>query len=182
MLRIDLAELGIVAAIAVIVLISLLYGIGRFFQNAFNDEYANALDKRLEALKAQLRNSEYLFQKQVDAANDFASLVDNGRDMDWSPELSYDDDFIPYLASKLDSVEGDLKVFRNRHNGVIFEGIRSNLNEGIWLCSKGAYFYNCGEIEKAEKAAAELDKLFGKTREVFDELITSQTSAQHGVS
>ncbi|HBL6966821.1 TPA: hypothetical protein LSH94_003064 [Morganella morganii] len=139
----------------------------KWIQNLFQNK-KHELDQMLENYKIKLKKSEFIFQKEFEAASEIVALIRsllptyNYPDMDWH-------DACDEIAQNFSQIEINLKRYLAK-NGAILQKIDIDLIECcIGMAGESKFEINSPEVpDSANKAANEL---YEKLKEVEKNLL-----------
>lgn len=156
--------LGIVAAIlgslggGVLIVGAFAKWLGDLWAKRLIQDEKNKLDQELENYKVRLKKSEFLFQKEFEAASEYVALIRRlmppfrHPNMDW-----YDacDD----IALEFDKIESTLESYFSKHGAILDEQAKNKISECIGICAEGKF--DVGEPHEVPRESNEAaDRLY----------------------
>lgn len=93
------------------------------------------LDTELESYKIKLKKSEFIFQKEFEAASEFVAYVQSIEPGYYMPDMIGDDCY-ERIAENLGPIETDLRKYLERHGAVLTDKAADNIKECICLAGK----------------------------------------------
>ena len=126
------------------------------------------LSKETETYKLRLKKQELIFNKELDAANDFMKLHREIRPSYSFPHMEWDD-ACEDVAQRLNKIETALESFLVRHGAVIKTSTRKLLSECHSLASN--YKFANIEDQSLDKAKTKAGELLETLSKIEDELI-----------
>jgi hypothetical protein len=113
--------------------------LGKFVSDRLIAGLQAEFDRKLETHKTRLRKSEFLFQKELDAASGFVSLRRK-----WTPKYDYPDkewdDACQEVAMNFESIETDLETYVAQYKPFIRDDCAADIGKALSLVS-GNKFY-----------------------------------------
>jgi hypothetical protein len=151
---------------ASVVLLGLSSWIGTLLSNRIIERAKSELQKDLESYKASLRKSEFLFEKQYEAASEFIAmrqgfLPAHRPDMDWH-EARED------MAMHFERIAKSLKTFVSKHGAVMSSETVKSLTQCIGLAEEHRYGVHGDVVSREASEAA--DTIWNKLGEVEGKL------------
>lgn len=150
-----------------VVVLGLSGWIGKIFSNRFVEKLKQEIQHEMESYRTKLKKSEFLFQKEFEAASHFISLRRSflpdyiHPDMEW-PEVC------EYVALNLESIEESLSNFRATHGVALKESVLSRLDDAITAAGTGKFEEISLEhipIDGAEKVLRALQEIESELRD-----------------
>jgi hypothetical protein len=137
--------------------------IGKIFADRYAERMKHELQQEIEGYKTRLRKSEFLFQKEFDAASQFIALRQSlvpryrFRDMDWGDAC---EDF----ASDFTKVENALKQYTATHGAALKQIVLDRLSSATEKVARGKFEVSKDGVstegmELAEKVMEELEEV-----------------------
>lgn len=96
------------------------------------------VDTASETFKTQLKKSEFLFQKEYEAASAFTAMVAINRKYSLPGDEDPEDLYSSYVAH-LDKIREDLEGYLRTHGAILFEPERKLIDEAIVLISRNSH-------------------------------------------
>ena len=150
----------------------------------FRSEYAreleslrNQLTKDTESYKIKLRKSEFIFQKEYEAASEFVALkwsflpTYSHPQMDWHEACDE-------IAHDFHKIEKSLSIYISKHGSVLTDEVQSHIRNAI--AKSGEYKFEITEHVVDDVANKAADELFGDDGEMHkaEELLIKQVHSQ----
>lgn len=147
---------------ATVIVLGLSTWIGNLLSNRIIERAKSELEKELESHKTSLRKSEFLFEKQYEAASEFIAMRQGflpayRPDMDWA-EACED------IAMHFNRIEKALKAFVAKHGAVMKAETVELLTQCIGLAEEHQFGVHGDDVSKEARDAA--DTLWTKLGEV----------------
>ena len=167
MLEIVLSVLGALGGGAVIVG-GFAHWLGSLWAKRLIQDEKAKLDIELESYRMKLRKSEFIFQKEYEAASELVGYIQsilpehNREDMIWS-------DACEIIAGNLGAIETSLKVYLGRHGAILTKKAAGNIEECIYLA--GSTKHELSGPDVPESAAEAANKIYEKLREAEESLV-----------
>lgn len=126
------------------------------------------LDTEMESYKVKLRKSEFIFQKEFEAASELVAYAQSILPEHHMPDMTWDD-ACESIADELGGIETSLRKYLGKHGAILTEKATSNIQTCIYLAGSikhevtGPYAHI-----SASKAA---DEIFKKLKEAEKSLI-----------
>lgn len=135
------------------------------------------LTRDAESYKIKLKKSEFLFQKEFEAASEFVALKQR-----FSPAYSYPDmewyDACNEIAGDFDKIEVALISYLSKHGAVLKPGAKELLGLSIGISGKNKFEIIFPDVpDHVNKAADELYDNILKIEEILLQQVYSQSSA-----
>ena len=140
--------------------------IGKIFANRYVEKLKQEIQHEMESYRTKLKKSEFLFQKEYEAASHFISLYRGflpdieHPNMDWHEACEY-------VALSLGSVEDTLSRFRATHGVALKEPVLNRLDDAITAAGVGKFDVGSLEhipIDDAEKVLKALGDIEDELR------------------
>lgn len=137
----------------------------------------NRLTQDTESYKIKLKKSEFIFQKEFEAASEFIVLKrwilpsHSYPDMDWY-------DVCDYIANHFNNIEAYLETYLSKHGAVLRLESKNYLISCIGIAGENKFeISELGDVSrKANQAAEDLYKKLEKVEESLLEQVHSQSS------
>ena len=148
---------------ASIVLLGLSGWIGKILSDRIVERAKSELQRELESHKASLRKSEFLFEKQYEAASEFIALRQSFLpayrfpDMDWH-------DACEDMARNLDKIAGGLKQFVSKHAVVMKTDSVDELMRCVGIAEENQFGVTRDEV--SAEAVSAVETLWPKLEDV----------------
>ena len=135
----------------------------RILAGRYLEKVKHEIQHQIESYKTELRKSEFLFQKEFEAASQFISLRYSFlpgylyREMEW-------EDVCRYFALRFEEVEKKLTQYRAAHAAALQQNAFAHLSEVIDKVASGKFEVRRDEvsakgIDLAEEVMKELEEL-----------------------
>ena len=141
----NLSELVTIAALVMASLVgggSIVLGFSRWIGRILADRYLERVKhdfhQEVESYKTQLKKSEFLFQKEFEAASQFISLYHRFIPSSQHP-LDSPDERVKDFAPKLGDVEKELEQYRRIHGAALQQEVLNRLAETIEKAGSGKH-------------------------------------------
>ena len=138
-------EVGAIAATFIVslggggaIVLGLSNRIGRILGDRYVEKLKHEIQQELESYKTKLKKSEFLFQKEFEAASQFMSLRRGLLPPYWFPEMEWDDACEDF-ARKFDEVEKELERYRATHGAALQQDTLNRLSSAIDKASLGKF-------------------------------------------
>ncbi len=128
----------------------------------------NKLDLDIESYKVKLKKSEFLFQKEFEAASEFIAMMEgfipthHRPDMDWH-------DVCDEIAQRFGVIEPRLKDYLSRHGAILKYEAKESVMLCIRIAGENKFQINGPHVSKAINDAA--NTLYNKLKEVEKSLL-----------
>ncbi|PHR59251.1 MAG: hypothetical protein COA47_09825 [Robiginitomaculum sp.] len=140
-----LEEIGKLAAIillsmggAAVLFLGISKWIGDLLGNRIIEKLKSGLQTDLESYKIKLRKSEFLFQKQYEAASEFTALYQNIIPRRSSPDMDIYEAY-EIMATKTEEIEELLIEYRTKHSVILNKTTLTALSSAIAQASECGY-------------------------------------------
>ena len=166
------AALGIAGAVAVWV----LKVAGKTVADGLLEKFKSDLSREVESYKTKLKKSEFIFQKEFEAASEFIAMKRSFLppkqylEMDWA-------DASEMIAQNFDKIESQIGSFISKHGAILGEKVLKSLSSAEAIASTNKFEGVAVEPSaEAVDAAGELwDELEGIEKSLR-EVVLSQSS------
>ena len=154
------------------IILGLSNWIGQILADRYVEKLKHEIQQELESYRTKLRKSEFLFQKEFEAASQFMAVYRGLRpdyrfpDMDWGDAC---EDF----AQDFDRVEKELERYRATHGAALQRDTLKRLSDAITKASWGKV-----EVEGDEriKLAGQVMEELGEVEKELHEAVWKQSS------
>lgn len=128
----------------------------------------------IEKYKTGLEKSQFIFQKQYEAASELTSLYHKILPSHTNPEMDWSE-ACDEVALRFAENEISLKSFMSAHGAILDKQQEDLLAECIYICGSNKFIVSSGEVSEGANQAAEavLDKLCS-LRQIFQQHIFGQ--------
>ena len=139
------SEVGAVVATLIVslggggaIVLGLSDKIGKILGDRYVEKLKHEIQQELESYKTKLKKSEFLFQKEFEAASQFMSVYRGLRpdyrfpDMDW-------EDACQDFARNFDKAEKELERYRSTHGAALQQDTLDRLSSAIVKSSWGKF-------------------------------------------
>jgi predicted ribosome quality control (RQC) complex YloA/Tae2 family protein len=134
------------------------------------------LDTELESYKVKLKKSEFIFQKEFEAASEFVAYVQSIEPGYYMPDM-IGDDFYESIAGRLGSIETSLRKYLGKHGTVLTDKATSNIKECIHLAGNTKHKIIGPDIpESALEVARDIYSKLKEAEESLNEQVRGQSS------
>jgi hypothetical protein len=131
------------------------------------DEKAK-LDTELESYKVRLKKSEFIFQKEFEAASELVAYVQSILPEHYMPEMIWHD-ACEDIALNLGTIETDLRRYLGKHGAILTDIAANNIETCIYLAGCTKHEVTGPDIPASGSKAA--DNIFNKLKEAEKSLI-----------
>lgn len=125
--------------------------------------------KEIENYKIKLKKSEFIFQKEYEAANEFTSILRTLMPSYTSEDMNWHDDVCPVIATKFDSIETTLRSFLSKHGVILPGNAKDTLGGAINTAGQGKFLIKSEDI--SDDAIIAADKLYNEMKAIEGILI-----------
>ena len=152
-----------------VIVLGLANWIGRILADRYVEKLRSEIQQEIESHRARLRKSEFLFQREFEAASEFISLRRSlmpsyrFRDMEWT-------DACEEFASNFTKVEKELERYIALHGAALKTDILDRISNATEDAASGKFEVSRGEvtsrgIDLADKVMKELEEVENKIRD-----------------
>lgn len=134
------------------------------------------LDDELESYKTKLKKSEFIFQKEYEAASELVALIRNILPTYNRPEMSWDE-ACDDIAHNFNKIEVRLNDFLSRNGAVLKNDAIDLISTCIAVAAEGKFNITSPDVPPAANSAA--DDLFKKLKEA-ESIVLQQVHSQTG--
>lgn len=138
------------------------------FADRYLERVKHEIQQEFESYKTKLKKSEFLFQKEFEAASQFISLHDSLLPRYLYPEMDWGDACVDFVRN-LSEVEKKLGQYKATHGAVLQEDALDHLTKAIRKASNNKFedVWNTATdvIQIAEETMDELEKVEKELRE-----------------
>lgn len=111
---------------------------GALFAKTYVERVKHGLQQETESYRTKLRKSEFLFQKEFEAASEFMELRRRLMPRRRHPEMEWEeacDDF----AAKLDDVEVELERYLSTHGAALHDEVLAMMQSAVYDAEDGKF-------------------------------------------
>lgn len=143
--------------------------IGNLLANRYVERLKHEIQQEIESYKTKLKKSEFLFQKEFEAASQFASLRRSLLPGYWFPDMDWYD-ACEAFARKFEEVEKELERYLATHGIALSQEALDCLSSAIALAASGKFEVSSDEvpgewIDAAGKVVKKLEEVEKKLRD-----------------
>lgn len=147
------------------------------------EQLRSQLLKEIEGYKIALKNSEFIFQKQYEAASELVALQSHIAPKYTFPEMDWHD-ACEYIATGFKSTEKLIDAYLAKHGAVLSVEVKDLLLRSVGLCSTGKFQVKDGNVSPA--AVKNADLMYQTLKKALDSMLkvlmeqTAQKGEQEG--
>lgn len=167
MLEIVLSVLGALGGGAVIIG-GFAHWLGNLWAKRLIQDEKAKLDTELESYKVKLKKSEFIFQKEFEAASELVAYVQSILPEHYMPDMIWDD-ACESIAGNLGAIERGLRKYLGKHGAILTDVAANNIEECIYLAGSTKHVITGPDVPESGLKAA--DKIFKKLKEAEKSLI-----------
>ena len=159
-----------------VVVLGLSGWIGKIFSNRFAEKLKQEIQHEMERHRTKLRKSEFLFQKEFEAASHFISLHRSFLPDYKQPDMEWRE-VCEYVAVNLESIEESLSNFRATHGVALKESVLNRLGDAITAAGVGKF--EISKVSLEHIPIDDADKVLRALQDIESELrdaVWSQSS------
>ena len=163
------SELGTIVASFIIslggggaIVLGLSKWIGQMFADRYLERAKHEIQQEVESYKTKLKKSEFLFQKEFEAASQFISLHHSLLPRYLYPDMDWGDACIDF-ARNFSEVEKKLEQYKATHGAVLQEDALDHLTKAIRKAS-------ANKFEEVSSLSPHIIQLIQLAEETMDEL------------
>ena len=173
----NLSELSTIAATVIVslgggggIVLMLSNRIGKIFADIYLERAKHEIQQAIESYKTKLKKSEFLFQKEFEAASQFIALYRGLLPRYRFPEMEREDACIDF-ALNFEEVEKKLEQYRATHGAALQQDALDPLSSAIAKASSGKFEVRRKEvspegIDLADEVMKELEEVEKELRKV----------------
>ena len=128
----------------------------------------NKLDLDIESYKVKLKKSEFLFQKEFEAASEFIAMMGGFTPTHYRPDMDWHD-VCDEIAQRFSVIEPRLKDYLSKHGAILKKEAKEALSLCIGIAGENKFNINGPDVPDAINAHAE--NLYNKLKEVEKSLL-----------
>ena len=177
----DWQELTAIAATFVVslggggaIVLGLANWIGRILANKYVEGLKLEIQQELESQKTRLRKSEFLFQKEFEAASTFISLHLRLLPREGGPYMGPDDDLLEFAAS-FETVERELESYIAAHGAALQPETLNLLSDAKMTASMGKFADNYGVSDQGVRDAKQVMESLEEVEQKLRRAVWSQS-------
>lgn len=126
------------------------------------------LDQQIESYKVRLRKSEFIFQKEYEAASELVAYIQEILPAQYIPDMIWDD-VCEYIAHDFREIENSLRNYLGKHGAILPKSAAEKVEECIYLA--GSMKHEVGSQEVSRDAVKAAHKLVEHLREAEKSLV-----------
>lgn len=134
------------------------------------------LEQEIESYKNKLKKSEFIFQKEFEAASEFVAMLSNFLPLQSRPEMDWDD-ACDEIAQNFCQIEMKLKIFLTKHGAILKKETKEAIFNCIGLAGKHKFMAASSEVpHEANQVANDLYRSLSMVEESLLKQVHSQAS------
>jgi hypothetical protein len=134
------------------------------------------LEQEVESYKIRLKKSEFIFQKEFEAASEFVAMLSNFVPLQSRPQMDWDD-VCDDIAQNFDQIEVKLKTFLIKHGAVLQKEAKEVICTCIEIAGEQKFMDASPDVPReANQAASNLYKRLYDAEELLLKQVHSQAS------
>ncbi|UCZ56232.1 hypothetical protein LGV61_10945 [Desulfurispirillum indicum] len=102
--------------------------LGKLWATRLIQDEKQKLDLEIESYRVRLKKSEFIFQKEFEAASELVSLIRTYLPSYDAPWMDWHD-VCDHIASQLDRIESDIDTYISKHGAITREDVLKHLLE-----------------------------------------------------
>ena len=158
----------------VLIVGSFTYWLGNLWASRLIQNEKKKLEQDLESYKVKLKKSEFLFQKEFEAASEFVEIKQGLLPTYLHPEMEWYD-ACDYVAQSIDEIEFKLRNYLSRHGAILKNETRHIVSVCIGIAGKNKFEIESPETNSTTNAAA--NDLYEKLEEI-EKLLINEVHSQ----
>lgn len=139
------------------------------------EKLKNELAHTIESYKVRLKKSEFLFQKEYEAASAFTALYRAFYPKSNRPDLEWED-ALEMIANDFGKTEDALEFFLTAHGAVLLTPERESLDKAIAIASEGKFDTGDYDPRQSSSMANSLYETLAKLERDLIEQVRKQSS------
>lgn len=144
--------------------------LGKLWATRLIQNEKQKLDLDIESYRVKLRKSEFIFQKEFEAASEIVSLLQGYLPEYDSPMMDWHE-VCDNLAYKLEKIEVDIKSFISRHGAILSDDVLSSLHHASAKSGEFKFKIKGPDVPESVNKAAE--DVFNYLKDAEKKLIAS---------
>jgi hypothetical protein len=156
------------------IILGLSNWIGGLLANRYVERVKGEIAKELEDFKTRLKKSEFVFQKQYEAASSFVALKSDILPTHRFPEMEWTD-ACENIAEKFDKVERQLRTFVSVHGAVLSSEALKRIESAEARAGEGKFEVHGDEVSREGTELA--DEMWDDLKAV-EELLLKEVRTQ----
>jgi len=151
--------------------------IGRLLADRYVEKLKQEIQQEIESYKTKLRKSEFLFQKEFDAASQFIELRRRLSPRHRFPDMEFHDACEDF-ACNFTSVEKGLEDYIATHGAALSQGVLDRLSDALAAVAAGKFEVSNGEVSREGAKVSErvMDEMEEVERELRDAVRTQSVT------
>jgi len=134
------------------------------------------LDIEMESYKVKLKKSEFIFQKEFEAASELVECIQSILPEHYKPDMDWEDACVS-IACNVEWIEVALKKYLGKHGAILTEIATKNIEMCIYLAGSTKHEITGPAIPaSASKAGDEIYKKLKKAEKSLIEQVRGQSS------
>lgn len=159
-----------------VIVLGLSNWIGRLLADRYVEKLKQEIQQEIESHKTRLRKSEFLFQKEFDAASEFMALRRSLIPRYWFPEMEWDDACEDF-AHRFNKATKQLENFVGTHGAALDGGTLEKLSVAIGKADAGKFEVKQNTVtSEGIKTAGEVLNELEQIENELHESVRSQSS------
>ncbi len=152
---------------AIFMLFTKMYG--DFVFSKLLESHRSALNRDLEAHKVKLRKSEFIFQKEYEAASELVAIIRNIMPRQSYPEMDWYD-ACDQIAYKFGGIEVKLNGLISEHGAALDDDVVDLIVDAIGIAGRGKHNVTSEEVSSEMNEAA--NDLYKKLTEAEHKMLS----------
>lgn len=162
--------LSVLAALGggAVIIAGFAHWLGNLWAKRLIQNEKSKLDLEIESYKVKLKKSEFIFEKQYEAASELTSMIRKflpplrDPEMDWS-------DACDEIAHNFERIIAELEKFLSKHGAILDKETRNLLSNSIGMASQGKFNVDGNKV--SDKANTDANNVYDKLIKAEENLI-----------
>lgn len=147
--------LSVLAALGggAVIIAGFAHWLGNLWAKRLIQNEKSKLDLEIESYKVKLKKSEFIFEKQYEAASELTAMIRKFLPPLRYPEMEWGD-ACDEIAQDFESIIVELERFLSTHGAILDKETRNLLSNSIGLASQAKFDVDGGEVSHQANSAA----------------------------
>lgn len=147
--------LSVLAALGggAVIIAGFAHWLGNLWAKRLIQNEKSKLDLEIESYKVKLKKSEFIFEKQYEAASELTAMIRKFLPPLRYPEMDWGD-ACDEIAQDFESIITELERFLSKHGAILDKETRNLLSNSIGLASQAKFDVDGGEVSHQANRAA----------------------------